>query len=31
MPETLMYQREDWTDFRNLATLIRRAGVRGLR
>jgi hypothetical protein len=27
MPETVMYQREDWTDFRNLATLIRRAGV----
>ena len=23
MPETLTYQREDWTDFRNLATLIR--------
>jgi hypothetical protein len=27
MAEAVMYQREDWTDFRNLATLTRRAGV----
>ena len=27
MADTMMYQRDDWTDFRNLATLTRRAGV----